>query len=87
MQHILFKNGNEANKRRENIIETQSVKSKDWKGKRAATQKRREEHGKHTENRSASHLEWARGLMNYLIAYPPNPSPLHPVVSLLYRIG
>lgn len=40
MQHILWQNVNEANKRRGNSIEIQCVKSKDWKGKRAATQKK-----------------------------------------------
>lgn len=72
MQHILSDNGNEANKSRGNSIETQSVKSKDWKGKRAATQKKEKRNsGKRTENGSASHLGRARGVMNYLIALPP----------------
>ncbi len=56
MQHILLKNGNEANKRRGNSTETQSVKSKDWKGKRAATQKKKRNSG--NTLRMDLHLIW-----------------------------
>lgn len=53
-----------------------NVKSKDWKGKRAETTKKKEDLWKQTENGSTSHLGWAGGLMNYLIAYrPPTRRP------------
>ena len=48
------------------------------KKKKKKRKKEKGNSGKHTENGSASHLGRARGLMNYLIAYPPNPSAPSP---------
>lgn len=79
MQNILLKNVNEANKSPGNSTECEMKRLEREKG---GNEKKREELW--TENGSASHLGWARGLVNYLIAYPPNLSPLHPVVSLLH---
>ena len=46
--------------------------------KKKKEKKKKGNSGKHTENGSASHLGRARGLTNYLITYPPNPSAPSP---------
>lgn len=57
MQHILLKNVNEADKTKGNSTETHSVKSKDWKGERAATQKKEKRNTGNTQ-RMDLHLIW-----------------------------
>lgn len=78
-------NVNGPTKRWGNCIEPWSIKSKDWKGKGAVTKGG----GRVWKQGEWICISFRMGLGSNELPHCllPNPSPLHPVVSLLHRIG